>query len=1727
MAADDPQAVNKLAERLTKGEFPDAQQKRDAIAAAMEAMELDPEVTKRTLGQPYKNLSADAVMAITQKLLAVHRGEQEPDDRDHMAYQTIVGPEDVFAERIRKAKSAIRNSLWKASATKSLDRLPPGIFNRAIQSGLLTSGLGAPLEEVNTGELLDQQTRVTRMGEGGMTSTEQITEDARAVQPSQLGFVDFLRTAESEKAGVDLRLARNAVKGDDGRIYTPVTDVATGKQVYKSPQDLADAVLAFPDELARGADYVAALAGGRVQMVPRGDVQFELPDMEGTFSPLGNMVPMKSLVKGQRAVMAARMLSQALPLKNPEAPWVQSAVPGQPDRSFEEEYGHHFAAVKATTGGVVRNVTSSAITVADATGKETKIPLYENFALNRKTAIHQTPVVQVGDQVRPGQLIAHSNYTTPQGTAALGQNARVAYIAAKGLNFEDAVVISRSFAKRLTSEHMYQHSQEWEPEHKRGKSAYVSIFPTAYPKAIYENFTDDGVIKKGTEVKHNDPLILAVKERKPTQSAILRRRRPDFTNAAIVWEHETPGVVTDIYSDDKGAHVIVKTAAEMQVGDKLAGRYGDKSVVAAVLPDAEMPQDAQGRPAELLVNPLGLISRTNAAQVVEAALGKIAAARGEPYKVMDFKQDDMVEYALEELRKHGMTDTEDVVDPATGRKIRNVLVGNRWFMKLHHTAEAKAAGRGIGGYTATGEPAKGSRTGSKRLGTMEVNALLSHGAVNTLRDASLVRGQASPEYWTQFMSGYRPPTPEVPFVYKQFVNQLKASGINVVRDGTMVNIMALTDKDTDQLAGTREIKNAETVDWRTMKPKAGGLFDASLTGGPGGNRWAYIKLHEPLPSPVMEEPIRRILGLTEKQLHEIIQGKQELKGRTGPVAIKEALDRLNLTKEIERARAEIHSGKRTARDAAVRRLGYLRSAERLGIHPRDWVISKVPVLPPAFRPVLTGPKNLPMVADANFLYKELFDANKMVGTMQTAVGEDIGDERLATYQALKGVTGLGDPIHPKNQERQVRGILKHIFGASPKLGTVQRRLLGSSVDFVGRSVITPNPDLDMDQVAVPENSAWEIYRPFVIRRLVQSGMPRLQAARVTKERSAAARDALVAEMSQRPVIVNRAPTLHRYGIMAAWPRLTKNSVLEVSPLTVKGFGADFNGDSTLTALLPVRIGDTMFLGTFERFIQAYIMPTYTEEKAVELFGKQTTVFQFVAGPDVLVPGTAEDGTVSWQRAECISIHTTHGPDCYQVKTARGLDAVFTAHHNFVMLTADCQLVAAKTEAVQVGALLPTVFNFDTTLPATVAAGRPTLPLTFDTGLFLGYYLGDGSLTGREDTVSMASTIPEHLDLLEKLGATFSQKVAWREGNGSSVRWTDKVLYSWLQSQFGHGFAHKRIPGWCLTAPRDFRAGLLLGVMLAEQCLQRGTVRVEMANRPLLLCLQAVAATLGIASTVRAGKPERPSPQTDARLAATTILRVNWQTLLENMPQWPPLAVCAQMRGRKGRIMKRAGYRVWDRVPYPTAIAAAVNAHAHSFIGEKGVAAAKAGRKSAFKSPYFVSRADRRTAEQRGSCTRAMARKLIELYQLRELADTAIHNWLRLVDNTQLLWDVVEAVDKTDRPDVTYDFHVPGGETFCIDGFFLTHNSVNYHVPTTEEARQEAIDKLLPSRNLLSVADFKAQHMPSQEYVGGLYEASARVDTKNKPRVFATVADAIRAYRRGEIDVDRQVEILNQ
>jgi len=590
---------------------------------------------------------------------------------------------------------------------------------------------------------------------------------------------------------------------------------------------------------------------------------------------------------------------------------------------------------------------------------------------------------------------------------------------------------------------------------------------------------------------------------------------------------------------------------------------GDKGVVADIIPDDEMPTDAKGRPLEVLVSPLGLISRVNAAQIVEAALGKVAAVTGKPYKIKDFDTGrDAIEYAMEELRKHNLSDTEDVIDPETGRKIPNVLIGNRFFMKLHHTSESKGQGRSIGGYTMDGAPAKGGETGAKRVGMLNLNALLSHGAGSVIRDAKLIRGQARPEAWAQFMAGHDMPIPQVPRVYDKFINLLRAGGINPVREGTRTQVMAMTDKNVEELAGDRELQNAETVDWKGgLRPKKGGLFDETLTGGHDGTRWSKITLHTPLPNPIMEDPIRRVLGITEQKMRDVMAGKEKLGQDTGPEAIRKALAAIDLPRSLQHIRETIQSARGATRDDAVRRLGLLKRTQAMGMHPQDWMLQKVPVLPPKFRPVATmGAKKLPLVADANYLYKELLEANQNLRELDGRV-DDVGEERLAAYDALKAVTGLGAPSHPKNIERGVTGVLKKIFGSSPKFGMFQRQLLGTTTDLVGRAVITPNPNFDMDTVGIPESRAWDVYRPFAVRNLVRRGMGRVEAADAVEKRLPTAREALLAEMDARPVIIDRAPVLHRYGVMAFRPRLVKGNTMQLSPLVVGGFGADFDGDA--------------------------------------------------------------------------------------------------------------------------------------------------------------------------------------------------------------------------------------------------------------------------------------------------------------------------------------------------------------------------------------------------------------------------------------------------------------------------------------------------------------------------------------------------------------------------------------
>jgi hypothetical protein len=773
--------------------------------------------------------------------------------------------------------------------------------------------------------------------------------------------------------------------------------------------------------------------------------------------------------------------------------------------------------------------------------------------------------VKPGDQFKPDQLLAYSNFTDKGGATALGRNARTAYVAWQGKNFEDAVVISEGFAKKMSSEHMYQHDLEVDDRTKVGKKNFIQLFPGKFDKATLSRMDDNGIVKPGETVQYGDPLILGAAQKESAHNKVHKKGQAGYTDSTVLWNHHDAGTVTDVVMGKSGPTVVVKASSTMQTGDKLSGRYGDKGVIADIIPDSEMPSDGDGSPFEVLLNPLGVITRTNPAQMSELLLGKIAAKRGKPIKVQDFdSKKDMAAWVLEELGREGLSDLDDIIDPSKDQKVREVATGSRFFMKLHHTAESKGQSRGGGSYTMDGSPAKGGADGSKRIGMLDTNALLSHGATATLQDVSSVRGQKSDEYWMQFMSGYNPKAPKVPMVYKKFVNQLKAAGVNVVKKGSQTNIMALTDKDVDEMSGDRGLTSGAGVEWGdSLREIPGGLFDKALTGGHGGNKWSHIKLHEPMPNPVMEEPIRRMLGLTKKEFNAVISGDKNMASHgSGPGALRKALGAINIDSELEKTRNVIASGRKSERDAAVRKLGYLKSAKKLGLKLEDYVLSKAPVLPPMFRPVSMMGNKMPLISDANFLYKELFEANSNLKSIQGELGNEAsGQERLATYNAFKAVTGLGDPIHQKTKDKNVKGLLQSVFGSSPKFGTLQRKLISTTVDNVGRAVITPNPDLDMDSVGLPEEKAFKAYDKFIARRLVRQGMSLRAAREEIANKSKLARKILLDEMEERPVYISRAPVLHKFGIMAMKPQLTKGNTLQVSPLIVKGFGADFDGDA--------------------------------------------------------------------------------------------------------------------------------------------------------------------------------------------------------------------------------------------------------------------------------------------------------------------------------------------------------------------------------------------------------------------------------------------------------------------------------------------------------------------------------------------------------------------------------------
>lgn len=1165
--------------------------KASALRTYFDNTAMDPEVNKMTLGHAFDKANSLSILAASKKLLDINRAAADVDDRDSLSFKSFLSVDDFMKERVALEAKAIRNKIgWKLDAHKGDIRkaVQPGFMTRAAQSFLTGSTLSAVPMQINPMELLDDASRVTVLGEGGIGSERAISVETREVHPTHFGILDPARTPEGGKVGVDVRATLGAQRDNNGNLYARVIDIKTKQPVAMTATQMANAVIAFPHEDLSPGKLVDVLKDGRVQKAPSSQVTHQTPDVHSLYGPTSNLLPMIYGIQGNRVIMASKHQSQALPLIHREAPLVQVGS-WQPDKSYERQVVGRVVPTAPVAGTItkiddgfiyLRPDAGKHAAVADAdaaiwstdylaapdlgvkTAEPDTLKLHYDtyFPLASKTMLHNELRVKPGDRVAAGQMLADSNFTKDD-TLALGTNLRVGYMAYRGLNSNDGIVISQGAAEKLVSDHMYQHALSRDGDIQLGREKHRSYYGARYTAAQYANLDDDGVVKSGVVLHKGDPIFVGVRPSMLKGDALILGRlskslvKP-YDEVVDTWNHEYPGTVVDVAKTPARVAASIRTQQGMNVGDKLTNRYGGKGVVSMILPDDKMIKDEKGRPLEILFTSAGIVSRINPAQIIETALGKVAEHTGKPVVVPHYEPGrDNVQFARDMLKQHGLSDKETVFDPVTGKHIPNVVVGKSYILKLFKTTDSNWSAHGAERYDFNQQPSRGGDEGAKGIGKMEFDGLVAHNARNVLRESAAIKSQRNDQFWRSVQLGLPTPAPSTPFAYNKLLNMLTGAGVKIDKSGSRLALGPLTDKDITEMSSGSLKDAALTVRAKDLKPETGGLFDPAITGGLNGTKWSHVDLHEPIVNPVFEEPVRRLLGLTQKQFTENL-GK-------GGQWFKRELDKIDVDQRMQDLRAQTKRAKGPELDGLIKQIKYLDALKTKNLTPGNaYVLSKVPVTPPVIRPVLPLPNGELQTNDANLLYKDAFLANTKLKDAVGSLPEDaLHTPRQHLYDAVSAVFGVGDPVSPSAEKRDAKGYLAMIAGTRPGTGFFQSKLMKRQQDISGRGTIAPDPTLSLDEVGIPEGMLWGMYGKFVIGRLVRRGYAAADAQRMVDEKSPIAREELVNESKERPVFINRAPSLHRFNVIGAFPKIVEGKTIKLNPFAEKGSNSDYDGDT--------------------------------------------------------------------------------------------------------------------------------------------------------------------------------------------------------------------------------------------------------------------------------------------------------------------------------------------------------------------------------------------------------------------------------------------------------------------------------------------------------------------------------------------------------------------------------------
>ncbi len=758
------------------------------------------------------HITVDDIFASVNYLICLSHGIGTIDDIGHLSNRRLRTVGELLFNQLRIGFARMDKIVKEKMTTQDIDTITPqSLINirpivSVIRDFFGSSPLSQFMDQTNPLSELTHKRRLSALGPGGL-SRDRASFEVRDIHYTHYGRMCPIETPEGPNIGLISYLATYGRINDFGFIEAPYRRVKDGKVTDEVVYLTADAedeyvVATANEEINQDGEFInrKIVARHRDEVLEFETDEIDLMDVSAKMvvSVATSMIPFLENDDNTRALMGSNMQKQAVPLMVTESPIVATGM------EYKAAYDSGVLVI-CKTSGTVESVSASEVVVRTDDGGMDVYKLIKFKRSNQGTSINQRPLVKKGQRIEAGDVVADGP-ATDHGEISLGKNILVGFMTWEGYNYEDAILIS----ERLVKEDVYTsiHIEEYYCESrdtKLGAEEITRDIPNV-GEDVLRDLDSEGVVRIGAEVRAGDILVGKVTpkgETDPTAEerllrAIFGEKAREVRDTSLRLPHGESGIVVDVkeFSRDdcdvlqpgviKVVRVFVAQKRKISVGDKMAGRHGNKGVISRILPVEDMPFLPDGTPLDIVLNPLGVPSRMNIGQVLEVHLGLAAKELG--WKVMSPVFDGASEMDIFEcLKMAGLPEDGKSVlyDGRTGEPFDNrVTVGYMYFLKLHHLVDDKIHARSTGPYSlVTQQPLGGkAQFGGQRFGEMEVWALYAYGAAYTLQEILTVKSddiRGRVKTYEAIVKGQNIPTPGVPASFKVLVKELQSLGLNV------------------------------------------------------------------------------------------------------------------------------------------------------------------------------------------------------------------------------------------------------------------------------------------------------------------------------------------------------------------------------------------------------------------------------------------------------------------------------------------------------------------------------------------------------------------------------------------------------------------------------------------------------------------------------------------------------------------------------------------------------------------------------------------------------------------------------------------------------------------------------------------------------------------------------------------------------------------------------------